>query len=231
MLFQEAQLGRAADRRQEQEEAGLWLGQRHDAPEAHLASQHHELGSVYIQATREALDGKWAGGGAVWWGVKKERIDIVSISDKVPTETKERVEAVKKGLANGSFVIWRGPIVDNTGKEQLSATTIADDNIPGRHQFLRQGRGRQGAGRRVSLPRTVCARHTGAGQNPTPPWALPAAFYGCAPQRGAHRMQASSPAPRRPIGRHEAGPAPTFGVQRRFSPPHSTPLTAPRVRA
>ena len=75
----------------------------------------------------------------VWWGVKEGAIDIVSINDKVPAETKERVEAVKKGLANGSFVIWRGPIVDNTGKEQLSATTIADDKFLGGINFYVKG--------------------------------------------------------------------------------------------
>jgi basic membrane protein A len=109
------------------------------APEAHLASAIINWAPYYIQATRDALDGKWAGGGAVWWGVKEGAIDIVSINDKVPAETKERVEAVKKGLANGSFVIWRGPIVDNTGKEQLSATTIADDKFLGGINFYVKG--------------------------------------------------------------------------------------------
>jgi basic membrane protein A len=36
---------------------------------------------------KEALDGKWKGGGNTWWGVKEGAIDIVSINDKVPAET------------------------------------------------------------------------------------------------------------------------------------------------
>jgi simple sugar transport system substrate-binding protein len=46
---------------------------------------------------------------------------------------------VKKGLADGSFVIWRGPIVDNTGKEQLGKDTIADDKFMGGISFYVKG--------------------------------------------------------------------------------------------
>ncbi len=109
------------------------------APEAHLASAIINWGPYYIKATRDALDGKWAGGGAVWWGVKEGAIDIVSISDKVPADIKERVAAIKKGLADGSFVIWRGPIVDNTGKEQLGKDAIADDKFMGGIKFYVKG--------------------------------------------------------------------------------------------
>jgi len=83
----------------------------------------------YIKATREALDGTWIGGGHTWWGVKEGAIDIVSIADDVPAETKAKVEEVKKGLADGSFVIWKGPIVDNTGKVQIAKGAVADDKF------------------------------------------------------------------------------------------------------
>jgi simple sugar transport system substrate-binding protein len=36
---------------------------------------------------------------------------------------------VKKGLADGSFAIWKGPIVDQAGKEVLAASHIADDKF------------------------------------------------------------------------------------------------------
>jgi simple sugar transport system substrate-binding protein len=53
----------------------------------------------------------------------------VSIADDVPAETKAKVDAVKAGLKNGSFVIWKGPLVDNTGKEQLAVGAVADDTF------------------------------------------------------------------------------------------------------
>lgn len=99
------------------------------APDAHLASSIINWAPYYIKATKDALEGKWTGGGGVWWGVKEGAIDIVSISDKVPQETKDRVAKVKAGLADGSFAIWKGPIVSNEGKELLKKDEVADDKF------------------------------------------------------------------------------------------------------
>ncbi len=98
-------------------------------PKAHLASAVINWGPYYIKATKEALDGSWKGGGGVWWGVKEGAIDIVSIAEDVPAETKTKVEEVKKGLADGSFVIWKGPITDNTGKVLIAKDAAADDKF------------------------------------------------------------------------------------------------------
>jgi basic membrane protein A and related proteins len=98
-------------------------------PKAHLASAVINWGPYYIKATKEALDGSWKGGGGVWWGVKEGAIDIVSIAEDVPAETKAKVEEVKKGLADGSFVIWKGPITDNTGKVLIAKDAAADDKF------------------------------------------------------------------------------------------------------
>ncbi len=101
------------------------------APDAHLASAIINWAPYYIQATRDALDGKWAGGTGIWWGVKEGAIDIVSISDKVPAETKAQVEKIKAGLKDGSFAIWKGPIVGADGKEMLAKDAVADDKFLG----------------------------------------------------------------------------------------------------
>ncbi len=107
-------------------------------PKAHLASAVINWGPYYVKATKDALEGKWATGKA-WWGVKEGAIDIVSIAEDVPAETKAKVEEVKKGLADGSFVIWKGPIVDNTGKEQLAKDAVADDAFLGGLGFYVKG--------------------------------------------------------------------------------------------
>ncbi len=96
-------------------------------PKAHLASAVINWGPYYIKATKEALDGSWKGGTAVWWGVKEGAIDLVSIAEDVPAETKAKVEEVKKGLAAGTYSIWKGPIMDNTGKEMVAKDAVADD--------------------------------------------------------------------------------------------------------
>ncbi|SFP59751.1 simple sugar transport system substrate-binding protein [Variovorax sp. OK605] len=97
-------------------------------PKAHLASATINWTPYYIKATQEALDGKWATGTS-WWGVKEGAIDLVSIADDVPAEAKAKVEEVKKGLKDGSFVIWKGPILGQDGKEVVAKDAVADDKF------------------------------------------------------------------------------------------------------
>ena len=98
-------------------------------PSAHLASAVINWAPYYKKATQEALDGTWKGGGHTWWGVKEGAIDLVSISDKVPAEVKAKVDAVKAGLKDGSFSIWKGPILGQDGKEILKKDEVADDKF------------------------------------------------------------------------------------------------------
>ena len=75
----------------------------------------------------------------MWWGVKEGAIDIVTIADDVPADTKARVEEVKKGLRDGSFAIWKGPLSDNTGKAVLKKDEVADDKFLGGIHFFVKG--------------------------------------------------------------------------------------------
>lgn len=109
------------------------------SPEAHLASAVINWGPYYIKATKDALDGTWKGNEASWWGVKEGAIDIVSISDKVPAELKTKVETVKAGLKDGSFAIWKGPVLGQDGKEVLKKDEVADDKWMGGIKFYVKG--------------------------------------------------------------------------------------------
>ncbi|HWT18574.1 MAG TPA: BMP family ABC transporter substrate-binding protein [Variovorax sp.] len=97
-------------------------------PKAHLASATINWAPYYIKATQDALDGKWATGQS-WWGVKEGAIDLVSIAEDVPAETKAKIEEVKKGLKDGSFAIWKGPILGQDGKEVVAKDAVADDKF------------------------------------------------------------------------------------------------------
>ncbi|TDP71501.1 BMP family ABC transporter substrate-binding protein [Roseateles toxinivorans] len=98
-------------------------------PKAHLASAVINWGPYYIKAVGEALEGKWTGNQHSWWGVKEGAIDIVSVAEFVPADVKESVEKVKAGLKDGSFQIWKGPIIGSDGKEQLKKDEVADDKF------------------------------------------------------------------------------------------------------
>ena len=107
-------------------------------PKAHLGSAIINWTPYYTKVVKDVLDGTWSSGQA-WWGVKEGAIDMVSIAEDVPAETKAKVEEVKSGLKNGSFAIWKGPLMDNQGKEVLAKEVVADDKFLGGVNFYVQG--------------------------------------------------------------------------------------------
>ena len=107
-------------------------------PKAHLASIVINWSPYYIKATQEVMDGKWVTGTS-WWGVKEGAVDIVAVADDVPVQAIAKLEEVKKGLKAGSFSIWKGPIVDNAGKEQIAKDVVADDKFLGNLNFYVRG--------------------------------------------------------------------------------------------
>lgn len=108
-------------------------------PKAHLGSAIINWGPYYIKAVRDALEGKWTGNSGVWWGVKEGAIDLVSVAADVPEDTKKRVDEIRAGLKDGSFVIWKGPIVGQDGKEVLAKDAVADDKFLGGINFYVKG--------------------------------------------------------------------------------------------
>lgn len=100
-------------------------------PKAHLGSAVINWGPYYISAVREALEGKWSAGPGkhAWWGVKEGAIDMVSVNEVVPAEVRAKVDSIKAGLKDGSFAIWKGPIVGQDGKEVLKKDEVADDKF------------------------------------------------------------------------------------------------------
>jgi len=108
-------------------------------PKAHLGSAIINWAPYYIKATRDALEGKWTGNAGVWWGVKEGAIDLVSIAADVPEDIKKRIDEIRNGLKDGSFVIWKGPIVGQDGKEVLAKDAVADDKFLGGVNFYVKG--------------------------------------------------------------------------------------------
>ncbi len=108
-------------------------------PKAHLGSAIINWGPYYVKAVRDALEGKWTGNSASWWGVKEGAIDMVSIAADVPEDTKKKIDEIKAGLKDGSFVIWKGPIVGQNGKPVLEKDAVADDKFLGGINFYVKG--------------------------------------------------------------------------------------------
>jgi len=107
-------------------------------PKAHLGSAVINWGPYYVKAVGEALEGKWSTGQS-WWGVKEGAIDMVNVATDVPEDTKKKIDDIKSGLKAGTFSIWKGPIVDQAGKEVLAKDAVADDKFLGGVMFYVKG--------------------------------------------------------------------------------------------
>ncbi|RUS67800.1 Purine-binding protein [Saezia sanguinis] len=108
------------------------------APEAHLGSCALNWGVYYEKSVNDVLNNTWQSG-SFRWGAKEGLVQFVSVSDKVGEEARQRLQQVQGGLKDGSYSVFKGPIVDNTGTERLPAGQIADDEWNSKVDFLVQG--------------------------------------------------------------------------------------------
>jgi basic membrane protein A and related proteins len=109
-------------------------------PKAHLGSAVINWAPYYIKTVGQVLDGTWKTSPTkIWWGVKEGAIDFVSVADDVPEAAKKKLDEVKAGLKDGSLVIWKGPITENTGKVALAKDKAADDEFLGGINFYVKG--------------------------------------------------------------------------------------------
>lgn len=93
-------------------------------PKSHLGSAIINWTPYYTKAMNDVLTGTWKPT-QTWWGVKEGAIDLVAIAEHVPAEVKTEITTVKAGLKDESFVIWKGPIVDQDGKEVVKTGEVA----------------------------------------------------------------------------------------------------------
>ena len=106
-------------------------------PKAHLGSAVINWAPYYIKATKDALEGTWSTGG-VWWGVKEGAIDIVSISDAVPADTKAKIEIQraigKMEQLKGELEVGRNSMASpqqiiNRAKQQAKGRVVRFDLV------------------------------------------------------------------------------------------------------
>jgi basic membrane protein A and related proteins len=109
------------------------------APKAHLGSAIVDWSNYYTKSIQEVMDKTWKGGIVTRWGVKEGQNDLIKIAEAVPAELKAKIEEVKKGIKEGTFEPFTGPIMDNTGKEVLAKDVKADDEWKGKVGFYVKG--------------------------------------------------------------------------------------------
>ncbi len=108
------------------------------APKAHLGSAVLNWAPYYEKVVNDVLNKTWATADTKW-GTKEGMNDFVKIADAVPDDIKKLVETTKAGLKDGTVAVFKGPLVDNTGKEVLAKGVVADDAWNSKVNFFLKG--------------------------------------------------------------------------------------------
>jgi simple sugar transport system substrate-binding protein len=108
------------------------------APKAHLGSVALDWSVYYDKAFKDALEKTWKPE-MTKWGVKEGAVDFVKPAAFLPAEIAARLNEARDGLKSGAVAVFRGPIVDSTGKVVLAKDVVADDAWKGGVNFYVKG--------------------------------------------------------------------------------------------
>ena len=120
------------------EKAGvLGFGQSSDmhefAPNAQLFASVNNWGPYYISQIEKAMNGSWSTGegpnhwaGNTWKGIADDFLVLTEFKN-MPADVAAAAKAANDGIADGSVVIFKGPMKDNQGNVILKSGEALDD--------------------------------------------------------------------------------------------------------
>jgi simple sugar transport system substrate-binding protein len=108
------------------------------APKAHLGSVALNWSVYYEKSFGEVLAKSWKTE-VTKWGVKENVLDFVKPAAFLSEDAKKALETARDGLKTGSVAVFKGPLVDTTGKEVLAKDVVADDAWKGAVNFYVKG--------------------------------------------------------------------------------------------
>jgi basic membrane protein A len=113
------------------QERGRWAVAYHSdmrnvAPQTQLLAVTHHWGNYYTRRVRELMQGSWTSGD-LWAGVREGMVKVDGFGEGVPATVRREVLARRDDIARGRLNPFKGPLVDNEGRERLTAGKILSD--------------------------------------------------------------------------------------------------------
>jgi simple sugar transport system substrate-binding protein len=96
------------------------------APKTQLTAIEDIWGPYYISRAKAVLDGSWKPDDA-WWGFKEGTVVMSPFSSAMPEAVQTAANKVIAGWKDGSYDVFSGPILDQTGKERVAAGQRIED--------------------------------------------------------------------------------------------------------
>ena len=89
------------------------------APKTQATGIEDIWGPYYTSRAKAALDGSWKPDDA-WWGFKEGTVVMSPYNKALPDNVKAAADKVIAGWKDGSYDVFTGPIMDQTGKERVA---------------------------------------------------------------------------------------------------------------
>jgi len=100
------------------------------APKAQLTASVDIWGPYYTQRIQAAMDGTWTTSDT-WGGLKAGMLAMAPFTN-MPDDTAKAAQDAVDGIKDGSTVIFKGPINDQSGNVKVAdGTQLSDDDIAG----------------------------------------------------------------------------------------------------
>ncbi len=96
------------------------------APNAHMTAIADDWAPYYVSRAKAAIDGTWKSGDT-WWGLKEGAVGITPYNPAMPASVVAAAEAVRKGIIDGTYDPFAGPINDQSGTQRVPAGGTQDD--------------------------------------------------------------------------------------------------------
>jgi basic membrane protein A len=96
------------------------------APKAHLTAPIWNWAPFYTRTVEQVRNGTWKSA-SVWWGMKEGMVDIAPFGPMVPEEVRQKVNAKKAAIIDGSASLFAGPVKDQKGDIQIPDGKVATD--------------------------------------------------------------------------------------------------------
>ena len=96
------------------------------APDVQLTSAIWNWTPFYLDVVEQVRSGTWKSG-SFWPGLETGIVDIAPYGKMVPQSVRDTVDARKKEIAEGKFVVFSGPVKDQSGKVRIAAGAAPGD--------------------------------------------------------------------------------------------------------
>ncbi|MHA6484286.1 BMP family ABC transporter substrate-binding protein [Paenibacillus sp. strain BS8-2] len=128
------------------QEKGVWgMGNDSDmnryAPETYVTNPVLNWGPYYVDVVQSVIDGTWETH-QYYGGFKENMVDIAPFGKNVPQDIQDLVNAKKTEIHDGTFEVFTGPIIDQSGAEKLAAgETMKQEDILVMNYFVKGVKG------------------------------------------------------------------------------------------